>query len=314
MTAAPSLPMNARTPEDILAAVPILLGFVPERSVVMLTFGAEHVFNARVDLPIDAGDIQTCADLLLRPALRHRVAAVLFVLYAESAAQAAWCAEVLVRTFWAEDIEVLTVLRSDGHRWFCVPPDRSAREGPGTPYDVSSHVFTARAVASGRVTRSSRDELAATVAADRSAVRAVRKARAGAAADTLHNHEDEARWLLSKVDALAAEQARADPQTSARLLLALCEPAVRDVVLGALDRRRAESMVPVLSALVRGAPSELVAPSASVLAFVAWLAGDGALAWCALDRAAEGSPRCTLADRVAEALEMALPPALWEQR
>ena len=28
-----------------------------------------------------------------------------------------------------------------------------------------------------------------------------------------------------------------------------------------------------------------------------WLAGDGALAWCALERAAEGTPPCTLADR-----------------
>jgi hypothetical protein len=65
---------------------------------------------------------------------------------------------------------------------------------------------------------------------------------------------------------------------------------------------------------VRSAPTDLVAPVASVLAFLAWLAGDGALAWCALERAAEGDPPCSLADTVARALEQALPPALWEQR
>ena len=68
------------------------------------------------------------------------------------------------------------------------------------------------------------------------------------------------------------------------------------------------------STLVRSAPVELVAPVASVLAFLAWLSGDGALAWCALERAAEGAPPCSLAGRVAEALERALPPVLWEQR
>jgi hypothetical protein len=53
---------------------------------------------------------------------------------------------------------------------------------------------------------------------------------------------------------------------------------------------------------------------ASVLGFHAWLAGDGALGWCALERAAEGEPPCSLADVVAEALEQALPPSLWERR
>ena len=45
------LPFTARCPEDVLAVVPVLLGFVPEESVAMLTFGAPRVFHARVDLP-----------------------------------------------------------------------------------------------------------------------------------------------------------------------------------------------------------------------------------------------------------------------
>jgi hypothetical protein len=64
---------------------------------------------------------------------------------------------------------------------------------------------------------------------------------------------------------------------------------------------------------VRVAPPDLVAPAASVLAFLAWLAGDGALAWCALDRAGEGERPCSLADRVAQALERALPPSVWDR-
>ena len=84
--------------------------------------------------------------------------------------------------------------------------------------------------------------------------------------------------------------------------------------MGGLTREAAERQVPVWSSLVRVAPPDLLASAASVLAFVAWLSGDGALAWCALDRAAEGDPPCTLADAVAEALDLALPPDVWEVR
>ena len=55
----------ARTPEDVLAVVPIVLGFVPEESVVMLTFGAERTFHARVDLPDHESEIPEMVSALL---------------------------------------------------------------------------------------------------------------------------------------------------------------------------------------------------------------------------------------------------------
>ena len=63
----------ARSPEDLLAAVPLVLGFVPESSVVMLTFGAEHSFHARVDLVTDDADLPELSSALLSPVLRHGV-------------------------------------------------------------------------------------------------------------------------------------------------------------------------------------------------------------------------------------------------
>ena len=53
MTTTPSTPpsvpparpvLTFRTPEDVLAAVPVLLGFEPSDSVVMLTFGGRETF------------------------------------------------------------------------------------------------------------------------------------------------------------------------------------------------------------------------------------------------------------------------------
>ena len=55
-------PYVARTPEDVLATVPLVLGFEPEDSLVLLTFGAAHPFHARVDLPREPDDVRAVFD------------------------------------------------------------------------------------------------------------------------------------------------------------------------------------------------------------------------------------------------------------
>jgi hypothetical protein len=62
---------------------------------------------------------------------------------------------------------------------------------------------------------------------------------------------------------------------------------------------------------VRQSPEHLVAPAAGLLAFAAWLSGDGALAWCAVERSLGADPDHTLAKLVARALEEAIPPTEW---
>ena len=63
--------LTARSPEDLLALVPIVLGFVPRESVVMLTFGAQRTFHARVDLPVREAEVAEVVQALLEPARRH---------------------------------------------------------------------------------------------------------------------------------------------------------------------------------------------------------------------------------------------------
>ena len=58
-------------------------------------------------------------------------------------------------------------------------------------------------------------------------------------------------------------------------------------------------------------PVALVAPVAGLLAFSAWLAGDGALAWCAVDRCLCADPDHVLGQLVGEALTSAMPPSSW---
>jgi hypothetical protein len=64
---------------------------------------------------------------------------------------------------------------------------------------------------------------------------------------------------------------------------------------------------------VQRAPAGLVAAPAAVLALAAWLAGHGALAWCAVDRSRAAGPELTLADLVADLLTRAVPPSVWSR-
>ena len=63
---------------------------------------------------------------------------------------------------------------------------------------------------------------------------------------------------------------------------------------------------------MRRVPPTLVAGPAAVLAVAAWLAGDGALAWCAVERCRAVDPDHSLARLVADLLDEACPPDLWD--
>ena len=137
--------LTARGPEDLLAAVPVVLGFHPQESLVMLTFGAARSFHARLDLPPPAADDAVAAviEVLLAPSRTHRVDHVAFVVYSGHVAVAARLAAALVPAFLAEGIGVVDVLRAHDGGWCSVPLRAGATEPPMAPYDDASHPFTA---------------------------------------------------------------------------------------------------------------------------------------------------------------------------
>lgn len=295
--------MTARTPEDLLAVVPVVLGFDPHDSVVMLTFGARDPFHARVDLP-PPEHAREILDVLLRPALGHEVERVVLVLYADQPRPAEQVGRVLVRGFRDAGIEVVDLIRADGTRWFPLLRQRRGREA-GVPYDLSAHPFAAQAVFDGRVTHGSRQALAATVRPDPDAV-----ARVEAVLPA--QPEASPPWVAATVARLAASTEPADDATAARLLAAVADDvACRDAAWLGLTRAAARQHVELWTDLHRRAPDDLAADAAAVLALAAWLSGHGALAWCAVDRAESLEPGHTLAALVADLLSRAVPPSAW---
>jgi Domain of unknown function (DUF4192) len=307
MTSTPTPdPLLARTPEDLLAFVPVALGFPPEHSVAMLTFADGPSFHARVDLPDDPDGVDDVVDALLRPSLRHRVRQVVFVVYDDDTVVADEIAWSLHEAFTAHGLEVIDVLRvHDGH-WFAVLPGREPVSYDGVRFDTGTHPFTARAVFDGRVTHGSREELRATLDPIPGAVAKAVTLLAGGASPM------PAERVAESVARHAGAQSVFPQQVLVPLALALADPTARDRAWEGMSRATARAHVELWSDAVRRLPDDLVAGPAAVLAVAAWLAGDGALAWCAVERCRAVQPDHSLARLVADLLDEACSPDLWE--
>jgi hypothetical protein len=63
--------------------------------------------------------------------------------------------------------------------------------------------------------------------------------------------------------------------------------------------------------VVQRCPDDVLPAPATLLAVAAWLAGNGALAWCALDRARAEDDSYEMAEQLARILDEAQPPTAW---
>lgn len=321
----PALTLTAHTPEDLLAAVPVVLGFTPTESVAMLTFGAARSFHARIDLPPpgDTRAVKELVDALLEPARRHRVERVMLVLYSPDAALCRRVATALRRAFERHGIGVVDLLRVDGGRWFPAVGRRHGVPAWGVPFDPTSHPFAASAVLDGRVCLPSRAALADTLTPVDDAVRAVeaevRRLHADAGWTTtdpppVPEQQAEGAWIVALVARHAADATVPDEDELARLVRALVVLPLRDVAWWATFQSDARAAQAFWVEVVRRTPPPLLAAPATLLAFAAWTAGHGAMAWCAVDVAERVDPTYSMMGLVRQMLVHAVPPQLWTPR
>lgn len=304
----------ARCAEDVLAIVPVVLGFHPQESVVLLTFGAgRRNFQARVDLPARAEDVAVVVDTLLGPVVRHGVTEAAVVAYTDDVEMGTATVHDLVESLEEEGVRVRDALRVTGDRWFRTFP--GGEPGDGEEFDIASHPFLAEAVLRGEITHQSRESLRTTLAPDPVAVAAV--------AGTLWirrpeletaQRPAEVAWTLATVASALGDPEVLTTQVAARLLSGLRDVELRDHVWFLLSRASAADHLTLWSRVLRCAPDGFVAAPATLLGFAAWLSGQGALAWCALDRCFDEDPGEPLALALAETLVRAIPPSVWDER
>ena len=317
--------VTLRTPTDVLAAVPYLLGFHPTDSVVVVgLYGRQVVFNVRADLPapgVPPDEVALLADDMARVLAGHRADRALVVGYG-SPAQVTRSVFAVRDALTRDRVAVIEMLRvSDDRYWsyMCASPDCCAPDG--TPFDTSGTEIAAAATFAGRVVLPDRTSLTGVVAPpDELALVAIERATTQAAADL-------ARELADGPAAGAARQraamrvyrtglerhrhgSRLDDEELARLTLLIRTVDARDAVWERIlaAGTNLDAHVDLWRDVVRRARPDLAVAPAALLAFTAWRSGDGSLAWCAVQRALTEDPGYSLAHLVGEALVRALPP------
>lgn len=308
-------PFRIRSESDVLALVPYSLGFHPRDSVVLVVVGGQgRPFLARVDLPDEPDDFPVLAETLVAAAVRNDGRQALLVVYSDDAwlAQEAW--DAMARALDRAGMPMRVAIRAEDGWWYPLGGLDDPELVEGVAYDVSTHELTTRGVLEGRVTYDSRDALAdSLVPGDPEAVEAVEAAYGGL--DGLPTSRRalraEARWARAQIAALRLHGRLPDHEALARLLRDAHHPDLRDALWCDLTREEAEEHGRAWQQVVRSSPAALVAPAAAMVALCAWLSGDGALAWCAVERSLQADPDQSLARLVADTLHGAVPPSAW---
>ena len=315
--------VRVTTSAELLAAVPRLLGFTPEDSMVVI--GTEPPRDRvklamRYDLPNppdpdDAADIAAHAAAIFS---EQGITSVLAVGYGP-AHLVTPVADALHTTL---GLPLRDVLRVEGGRyWSYMCTDESCCPAEGTPFDVTATELTDTPLAD-------RAALAATVAplggiAAESMRQATRRAEQHIAQLLVKVRKSgrlaEARHVIAAegladvgamIDAYRQGSNVITDETTARIMVALRDLRVRDDAWARMEPEHKDAHLRLWTDVVRRAQPGYVAAPAALLAFVAWQSGDGALANVALDRAFADDPRYSMAQLLRQVITAGAPPSL----
>ncbi|MEU2610753.1 DUF4192 domain-containing protein [Micromonospora sp. NPDC007271] len=315
--------LAVRSPGDLVAAVPYLLGFHPTDSVVVVALrGRRVVFAARGDLPEPGTDPRPAAQHLAQVVARQGTESATVIGYGP-AARVTGAVDAIGEALDASGLLVLDALRVTDGRWWsylctepeCCPPD-------GTPYDPASSEVSAAAVFAGQVALPDRAALTAQVSPfDGPARVAMRRATTRARRRMMDLIEESAETVLvggrtvqsagvaAVRDAFRRQRRgeRLSDDQVAWLTVLLTQLPVRDHAWERTDGRDAD--ISLWTDVLRRAEPELIAAPGSLLAFAAFRAGQGALAAVALERVLAAHPDYSLALLLDDMLRRGLPPS-----
>lgn len=318
--------VRLRSPSEIVASVPYLLGFHPHDSVVLIGLTGQPktvCLTVRIDLPAQQ-DRRPVAQHLAAHLAHAGAVEVILVVAADTAAETSGD-EALVALIREEmgprGLRLVDALWIRSGRWgsflcsqpSCCPPE-------GTPIDPAAAVeLAAVSVVLGDVVHASREHLEATlravdgpdrVALDRTFEWVSRQLVAELAERGWEAVAEDSVGLLANAVADRVEGGcDLAPADVARLALGLGDVRVRDRVLAWADGELASAAEGLWVELVRRATSPYDAAPATLLAVHAYLRGNGAYARIALDRALASDPGYSLAGLLAEGLERGVAPS-----
>jgi uncharacterized protein DUF4192 len=309
--------VKLRNPGDLIAAIPYLLGFWPTESVVICAHagatGTQVQMCVRADLP-PPHFYWELAEQVKRPVLQAKARAVTVIIVGEQdesleplphQAQVAAITAVfadagvpVAHALWTSSI-------TEGAPWSCY----DTMECGGRLPDPSISELAVASMADGTFAYESKDAMrAALQPTDRKqlAIRAERIALALAQRpDEIH-----ARKLMDDVLAGIREGTfDLDEDRVVDLAVALSHSKVRDSCMRAEVTSLGVAIEAVWFELTRATPQPYRAEPASLLAFTAFLRGDGASAGVALEAAQDADPHHMVSHLLRAAMDLGLTPA-----
>lgn len=313
---------TVKTPHDLLAAVPFLIGYHPTDSLVLISVKSDSLEMAmRIDFPLNPpeGSYQLLASHLKR----ENSEGALIVAY--EPADSSTGPDVLHNIADAVaslDIPIRELMLVRNNRWrsllcsddACCPPEGNQVE------EFANSRIAAEQVASGKVLPFSDSEglthsISATIFAKNINWNAqVVGFRVDPDANNLNQMQrDGAESILLLADFYSQSGFCKDYDLIARVLGRLSDIQVRDFALGCHNDETINSYWAMWRDLLRIAPPKFVAPVASVFASIAYENGEGALAHRALDRAIEDDPEYSLARLLRRVFSSGWPPSGFAQ-
>ncbi|MDN5918278.1 MAG: DUF4192 domain-containing protein [Pseudonocardia sp.] len=326
--------VRVRGTGDLIVSLPVLIGFHPRDSLLLVGFGGPNGrrvgLTIRVDLPRpdDVGCV--CADAVGALATDAPAGAAVVVVHGGVAGApgpyrtdvAAAVQAMLVEAGIEPQVLVWAAGTGRGDRWACFDLPGQRCGCTGVLPDPSATPAAAAAVRRGAVVlpdrAALRDVLAAgdeTTLRRRAGLRAAELDRAGAHAAGGDPGPGRTAEYLELVRRCLDDAARCRLVVDDGTVLGFCAafdvPAVRDAAVRHCLGPDAPHAEQLWAALSRSMPAPESAGPAALLAVCALLRGDGALAAIAVERALDASPGHQLAEIMAAMLRrMAGPVAL----
>lgn len=318
-----------RTPSDLIAAVPYLLGYHPADSITMVGLTGSRVeFCACYDLPppgCDEDEARAAVAEIAETVSRQQAASVMIIGFGppERVTPAVLRLAQALQTLHVLVNDAMRV--TDGRWWSYFCDDPRCCSPDGTPCLPEDSVIAAEATFRGHVALPSRRELVAQVAPVEGAAReamatATERARrrfTDLLADGLLTDDRDARRYgrtIRRAGRTAVREAERRYRAGrtltddeiAWLAALLVDQAVEDYALERVGPE--EWRIRLWTDVLRRVEPAYVAAPACLLSFTAWRSGRGALARVAVDRALREEPQHQLASLLHNLLGFGIGP------
>lgn len=321
MTNSTDFDFHLNRPGALIAAIPAVLGFVPEESLVLVTLEAGEMGAViRADLADDHADMTAGLEQLCEVAAAGAADAAVAVIVDPDGLTCRMCvdeyrmlAAVLETRLGDHGIEVLAVHVVDqiaaGGRWQCA----DGCGNRGVVDDPAASPLALAAVLDGRRLYARRAELLqviGTVAQRAESIRCIIEKRSGTT-DVCARDDSEVRADVEHALAVARQLADGTEPTDADLAVLGCavvDPRVRDTLYALAVGVFAGEAEELWALLARSVPAPWRLEALVLLAFSAYARGDGPLAGVALEAALDIDGSHRMAGMLDTALQTGLRP------